>query len=296
MVARVTPRPYSIDLVTRGYEADPTRRVPLPMMLQYLEHLRWRSIVDPTSGLAPFVDLGHFFVVRNQEMCVQRAVGQDTALRAYMWPRGIGRSRIELGHELRRVEDGALVARAHVVGLWLDPNRRLSRIPDALRTFSAAIEAPEEAPAASSSTAATDRHESSYIRPPDLVFPERGLDIVPPADPPADGAFEYRTHVRPSDLDIFAHVNAATYLRFCDDARVASDGILGLGLRRPLMRCSIHHEKETVEGEPMRIQLWRPQPDEDLLAFWITAGEDDSLRCSATVELAPVGPAAGGTP
>lgn len=273
---------YHEDLTTRGYEADPTRRVPLPMVFQYLEHLRWRSIIDPASGLGPYVDRGHFFVVHRQRLVLARGFGQDTDIRAYMWPTKLGRSAIDLTHEIRRRSDGVVLARAEVTGLWLGPTRRLTRMPDELREFAAAIDAPEPAPPAAPECHA-DRLETSYIRPPDVAYPARDLDIEAPEPDSAPGdALEYHTRVRPSDLDIFAHVNAATYLRYCDDARVDAEGFLGEDGRAPAFRAAIRYERETLEGEDVTIRTWRPAPAD--VCFVIEA--HGVVRATARMELA----------
>lgn len=274
---------YFEDITSRGYEAGPSRRVPLPMVFQYMEHLRWRCIIDPASGLAPFVDQGYFFVVQKQRLVLHRAFGQDTDLRVYLMAGKIGRSAIDLTHEVRRRSDGALIASAEVTGLWLGPNRRLCRIPDALRSFATELEGPPE-PTAVQAECHADRMESSYIRPPEQVFPARGLDIEAPteADVPSD-ALAFEVLVRPSDLDIFAHVNAATYLRFCDDARAAAEGVWGAIGRAPACRAAIHYARETLEGEVLTVRSWRPTDTE--LSFALFAG--GVLRASARMEMAP---------
>jgi len=273
---------YFTDIVTRGYEADLTRRVPLPALFQYLEHLRWCSIIDPRSGLGSLVDVGYFFVVHQQRMVVRRAVGQDTPLRAYLWAEKVGRSSIDIGHEIRRLHDDAIVAEAHVTGLWLGPDRRLARIPDALREFAGTLEPP--APVGDGHARSTDaRLESSYIRPPDVPFPHRSIDIAAPADDLPEPSFAYQTRVRPSDLDIFAHVNAATYLRFCDDARIDGSAYFACETRRPTLRAAIRYVKETVEGETLTIRVWRV--DAETFAFTVRA--DGELRATAAMELAP---------
>ena len=274
-------RTYFEDLTTRGYEADPTRRVPLPMVFQYLEHLRWRSIIDPDSGLAPFVDEGHFFVVHKQGLVLRRGFGQDTDIRVYLWPVKLGRSSIEMRHEVRRRSDDVVLAEAEVTGLWLDPTRRLTRMPDALRAFCADIEPPPPAHPAGEEDHA-ERLETSFIRPPDVHYPGGPLSVVAPnsGDVPTD-AMTYRCHVRPSDLDIFAHVNAATYLRYCDDARVAADGLLGPLGRAPSTQAALHYARETLEGEEVEIRLWQAGDDE--VCFAIDAGGVN--RCTAAMRL-----------
>ena len=274
-------RTYYEDLTTRGYEADPTRRVPLPMVFQYLEHLRWRSIIDPDSGLGPYVDEGHFFVVHKQSLVLRRGFGQDTDIRVYLWPVKLGRSSIEMRHEVRRRSDDVVLAEAEVTGLWLGPTRRLTRMPDALRAFCSEIEPPPPASPADEEDHG-ERLETSFIRPPDVLYPSNPLAAVAPdaADAP-DDAITYRCHVRPSDLDIFAHVNAATYLRYCDDARVAAEGFLGPLGRAPSIQAALHYDRETLEGEEVEIRLWQTGDAE--VSFVIDSG--GVTRCTATMQL-----------
>ena len=274
-------RTYYEDLTTRGYEADPTRRVPLPMVFQYLEHLRWRSIIDPTSGLAPFVDQGFFFVVHKQSLVLRRGFGQDTDIRVFLWPTKLGRSSIDMRHEVRRRSDNVVLAEAKVTGLWLGPTRRLARIPDALRAFCDGLEAPEAA-APMGEENHGERLETSFIRPPDVLYPATPLSVEAPAhDSVPDDALEYRCMVRPSDLDIFRHVNAATYLRYCDDARVAAEGYLGAAGRAPSVQAALHYSRETLEAEEVHIRLWSVEPGE--VHFAIDAGGVN--RCMAAMRL-----------
>lgn len=276
---------FITDLVTRGYEADATRRVPLPMFYHYLEHQRWRAICDPEVGLAEHVDRGHFFVVHRQRMELLRGVGQDVPLRIYMWAEKVGRSSIDVRHEVRRMTDGVTVARAHVVGLWLGPTRRLTRIPDELRAY---IESLKEPPTTESDLVVqphvpcdADRMESSYIRPPERIYPVSGLDTltVPQAEDIPAHAHRFSLTVRWSELDIFNHVNAATYLRFCDDARAAfdqeHDSPAG-HLRRPQVGAALYYDRETLEGERIEVLSWKTAADR--LAFVLRSGEDGSLR------------------
>ncbi len=275
---------YYEDLTTRGYEAGPSRRVPLPMVFQYLEHLRWRCIIDPASGLGDFVDRGFFFVVQKQRLVLHRGFGQDTDLRAFMGCTKVGRSAIDITHEVRRRSDGAVMASAEVTGLWLGPNRRLTRIPDELRAF---VEGLGPIPPVDMSTVTLEDHserlESSYIRPPDLEFPTGSLAIDAPteADIPAD-AMRYVAVVRPSDLDIFSHVNAATYLRFCDDARAACSGILGELGTSPAYRAAIHYARETLQGEEVTVHTWPIGNTE--VGFALVAG--GTVRCTARMDIA----------
>ncbi|MCB9506189.1 MAG: hypothetical protein H6700_11875 [Myxococcales bacterium] len=274
---------FFTDIVTRGYEADASRRVPLPTLFQYLEHLRWCCIIDPRSGLGDAVDHGHFFVVHRQSMTVARAVGQDTPLRIYLWTERVGRSAIDIGHEIRRTTDGAVVATAQVTGLWLGPNRRLCRIPDRLREFAESVRPPPPPAAESALEDHSSRFESSYIRPPEIRYPASAAALPEFAEAVPDRAFRATTVIRPSDLDIFAHVNAATYLRLCDDTRIAAAGHFGIDTRRPAIRAAIRYDRETTEGEPLDVFVW--MLDATHVAYSLRV--DGDPRAAAVMEIAP---------
>jgi acyl-CoA thioesterase FadM len=199
----------------------------------------------------------------------------------FLWAKKIGRSSIELRHEVRRLSDDVVLAEADVTGLWLGPNRRLTRIPDALRDFCTELE-PPAASTAENSECHAERLETSFIRPPDVVYPDGPLSVVAPdADSAPADALEYRCHVRPSDLDIFAHVNAATYLRYCDDARAGAEGYLGALGRAPSVQSALHYARETLENEEVHIQFW--QVGEDEVHFVINAG--GVVRCTAALKV-----------
>ncbi|MFT5994368.1 MAG: acyl-CoA thioesterase FadM, partial [Bradymonadia bacterium] len=241
---------FTTDTITRGYEADTTRRVPVHIFYRFLEHQRWTAMCEADSGLPELVDHGHFFVVRRQRLVLERAIGQAVPLRTYMWCEHVGRSSIEVAHEVRRRTDGAVVARAQVNGLWLGPSRRLTRIPNELRAYMASLSAPPEIEpdlVALVGPAQGERLESSYIRPPELLLTPPVLDTLrPPSLEVPEDAHRYELTVRPSDLDIFNHVNAATYLEFCDDARLAATAA-GIGAwDAPVDGAAIHYHQETI--------------------------------------------------
>jgi acyl-CoA thioesterase FadM len=118
------------------------------------------------------------------------------------------------------------------------------------------------------------------------------LNVPNEEDAPADAHRSLRT-VRWSELDIFDHVNAATYLRFCDDARAAydleHDSPAGT-LRRPQIGAALHYDRETREGETLEILSWRVAPGR--LGFVLRSAEDGSLRSRVLMALAPVTEAA----
>ncbi len=236
---------FEIALRTRGYETDASTTIPIAVIFNYLEHLRWEWMHYEPLGLRSSLDAGHFFVVRDQAVEVLSAVGMRTDLRARGIVETVGRSLVHVRHELLH-PNGDPVAVARVSGLWLSPERRLVRVPDKLREYATSqVDALAAAPA-----------------PPTIAPPE--------GDAPAH-AHCHTITVRPSDLDRFDHVNAATYLRFFEDAALAASS----EPRPRPMRAAIRYEREALAGDALRAKTWR---HEDGYAFLLCRGDDVLCR------------------
>jgi acyl-CoA thioesterase FadM len=259
--------PYQTVLRTRGYECDRTRTVPIPVFMSYLEHLRWEVIRRPELGLEPLLDQGCFFVVGRQAVELLVRVGLGVELRLTTRIEKVGRATAEVTHAVHRVVDDVLVAHARVMGMWLGPDRRLARLPDSLREVWRQHDAlPRPALSPPTPAAGASAYTPSIVSPPEVVHTMCGLDgLAPPPDGPPEGAWAYQMTVRPSDIDIFDHVNAASYLRFCDDARLAAADAGALGpaegqrARGPAVRVAIAYHREAVRGDALTIATW-PAP------------------------------------
>lgn len=221
---------------TRGYECDHHRVVTLPVYLSFLEQMRWEWIQNPELGLIEHIHTGHFFVVRRQTLALARHTGMcvDFAIRGVL--RKTGRSLVSVEHDLVRA-DGVLMARAKVQGVWIGPNRRMARLPRVLRehVFEGVLES-EEGPAHEGSP-------SSFMDPPQPTFPVDLSLEVPPPD--LEGA-ESELVVRPTDCDIFGHVNASSWLRYFEDVRRRRDDRQGRIV-------AIDYSGEALAGEPLTI-------------------------------------------
>ena len=244
-----------LELTTRGYECDQTATVPIDRLLAFCEHQRWESMRDPEVGIVEEVHKGFFFVVLEQRIERLVSVGMAVPLRMEMTLDEVGRSTIWVRHVLRRQSDGVPVAIARVRGGWMSPRRRLARIPDALREIAKrqAALAREEL----TGEEGVGGTPGSWFDPPTLSRLARGL--LTPAEEPL-GPVVARRMVQPRDADIFAHVNAATWLRYFEDAA---------GTATPAWRASLVYKKEARPGQEVCLHIAR---------------EGEVLQCAATLD------------
>lgn len=308
------PLPFVRAVSTRGYELDTTRSVSIPIIMNYLEHLRWEVMQEPSLGLKEALDEGHFFVVGQQDVELVRRVGMGVPLDVSLVMRKVGRSRAVVEHAIHRSDrprdDKSLVAHAEVTGMWLGPNRRLARLPEGIREVGRAhaelpavllesvhasgIPSPEEAP--------------SFIERPEVTHRSRGLGHIAlpelTAELPAHGqVFRHQLVVRPSDLDIFNHVNASKYLRFFEDARhlagvrkaiewahpptdSAHDDADVCALK-PHVRASVSYHQEAVLGDTLDVVGWALPSDATTpvrFQFVLLRGDEAPL-CRGLIEL-----------
>jgi acyl-CoA thioesterase FadM len=217
-------RRFERSLRTRGYEMDSTGYIPVSMLASFMEHTRWQSMQDPDFGLTRYWRRG---VLRAQRIEVLERVTFDIELVIDCVVGRIGKTSFDLCNQMRRREDGALVARGVATAVNLGERGRPTPID----------------PAAAELVRAT----------PD--FPP--LELVPA--PP--GAWTREITVCPSDQDIQQHVNHARYLDFVEDTRAfalragAYAGARELA-ERPLRRVAISYEREASVGDTLRAATW----------------------------------------
>lgn len=274
---------FTEEIVTRGSECDASRAIALPMWLEYFEHLRWCWIRHPAFGLVDHVHRGHFFVVRQQVFAMSQGVPQGVPLRLLGVLEKVGRCEATVRHEAWRLDTGEKVLHGRVSGLWLGPDRRLTRIPDETRA-AAALHAPVLAALEGSGPWARAREgrEGSYFEPPQPVWEALPVEVDLETRPEAVHRHDFV--VRPSDEDIFQHVNAATWLKFGDDARAAAvaSGALGAwGVGRSI-RVGLRYLREAVRGEALRAEV--AAVGDGALAVTIVDA-DDQVRCRLHLDL-----------
>src|ERR1041385_15013 len=122
----------SLRVVSRGYELASNGMLPVAAYLRYLEHLRWRTISRSEKiPLRLFWTLG---VVRAQVLEIFEPVSFDVELELTMWVSRVGRTSIELSHDIVRT-DGTRIGRSTATIVTLDAERRPAPVNDGARAF-----------------------------------------------------------------------------------------------------------------------------------------------------------------
>jgi acyl-CoA thioesterase FadM len=276
---------FSKTTTTRGYEPDRHATVPLQRYLNYLEWLRWEFIQEPSTGLVEGLSSGHFPVVRSQRFELIQRVGMGRDLVLWAQVTKVGRSTVTLEHHVVAADDGSLVAHAIVEGLWLGPSRRLVRIPDAFRSLAAEharLDSPSHQILSPRSTGGDG--PLIHTNPEPHVFKRRGLDLD--LEKTIGAAFRVERIVRPSDIDIFSHVNAATYVDIFEDALYEAYKARALPEAvetRPtaVNRLVIQYDREALLDETVAIHCWPVAGGG--YAFELCRASDREVLCRATL-------------
>ncbi|MCO4745831.1 MAG: acyl-[acyl-carrier-protein] thioesterase [Proteobacteria bacterium] len=258
-------QPFSLKLSSRGYECDTSGTVSIAHILSYCEHQRWETMREPELGLVEAVHDGHFFVVLEQHIERLCSFGMSVPLRIEMVLDQVGRSSVWVRHALVRESDNRLLAIAKVRGAWLGPNRRLARIPGRLRDV-AQLQAgvPFHEHAGEHGTGGT---EGSWFDPPTKSREAQGM-LAPPAV--ADGPIVEQRTVRHRDTDVFGHLNAATWLRFFEDAATPE---------HHSWRASLKYIREALPGDHLDMHVVHIDG-----VAWCAATRDGELLATATIE------------
>ena len=253
--------PFARTYIVRGYEVDASRTMPLPVSLSFLEQLRWEWMSDPEWGLDEGIHNGFFFVVRRQilEMVEHPRYSERLLVEGRL--ERVGRSEVLVQHQLS--VDGRMMGHARVQGVWLGPNRRLARIPDVPRALGRrqAEEIPAWVAPVGHAENAVLGDSPSFLDAPRYVYRGRGLDLE-------EQDFEVRHRctvvVRPSDCDVFQHVNASQYLRYCEDARIAAGGPAHAN------RVLLDYANEALAGDTLLLETGYDGPDAASGGVWRT--------------------------
>ena len=279
---------FFTDIITRGTEPSRYRTIAMPTLFRYLEHVRWQAILAPESGLTEYVHEGYFFVVRSQKLEIHQRIGQQIPLRVCLWIDKVGRSAIHMQHRIIRTDTNEIIATAHVVGLWMNSARRLARIPNEVREFADRWNQPlPQEPI--DRDAAPKGHAQSFITPLVEHLPSFGLEWDAPAEVPDGVAIaDHKLIVRPSDIDIFDHVNAATYIRWMDDTRILNVGCeaygdVGEAAAAQNVRTGVKYLQETCVGEAVTVRSWMIDPVRCAIGFAILGPEMD-VRVTGRIE------------
>jgi acyl-CoA thioesterase FadM len=236
-------------LMTRGYELDHDETIPLAAYMRYLEHMRWvsRGRLRGRRGEGRGV-------VRAQRIEIYHALGAHVELEMTAWISRMGRTSMDMSHDLIRIQDGELIGRSTATLVAIDEAGRPTPFPT--ETPPVILERP--------TVDAMRLHEQV----------------------PAD-AFSRPLEVRRSDHDRQQHVNQARYGEFIEDTRIGCADAGGYGAGdwlRPLRRFAISYEREAAAGDPLVARSWRAFDAAGALAFQLDRGLDDVV-VRARVEL-----------
>jgi len=292
--------PFVHHLVTRGTEIDHTATVSPFSALRYFEHLRWLMMRDPRLGLQAGLEASHFFVVRSQVLELRRRVGMGVPLTMRTAFEHCGRSTARVLHVATRDSDGAIVARARVTGVWLGSDRRLARLPDAFRAFAnaqAAAATPDDDDPDRAGDPLPDPHvqgyPGSFVAPPGVVLPPMTVRTEPPRELPEAILYSHLLTVEPRDLDVFGHVNAATWMSMAHDARHYADRAGRLPPdttgSRWTARFGLFYGREAVAGARLRVSVWQPGPRSLAYAFEDADDHGAPPLCTAQGDYSPGG-------
>lgn len=268
------PDVFAMPYRTRGYEAGPSRAIELAQHMRYFGALRWEVMLADRFHLRPELERGAFFVIHEQRVELVRDVGVGVDLRVELWWAFVGRSSVRIVQ--RALARGEVVAQGRVTCAWLGPQRRLARLPEAFREEAARVrgggrEVVLRAPSESEGAA------EGWVDPPARCHGGTGLEAIAPPGAEEAAALRRKAErvslvVRPSDVDIFGHVNATHYVPLFDDARRA------LGGTGRVVRAALAYAKETLAGERVDIVCRR---GEDGWACGLYGTDEEAPRTRA---------------
>ncbi len=285
---------FSRSLRTRGYEADPSRAIPLAQFMAYFGMLRWEVLLEPHFQLVDDLRTGHFFVIREQQVELIRRVGIGVGMEIHLWWEFVGRSSVRIVQQALRRSDQAVVAQGRITCAWLGPHRRLIRIPEPHRLAARAVTGGPRGVverltdrADDGGPADLDPGQLSYFDPEPVRYAPGDLALPLLAEAPA-GAWSTKLKIRPSDVDIFGHVNATHYVNLLDDVRgqARADGAYGLDsgwATGRSTRVGIRYDREVVANAEVSIASWTAPQRDGAVGFAIGLPGGGPAACIGTV-------------
>ncbi len=222
------PIPASLTFTVRGDELDRTGAVGAAQLLRYLENGRWQATLAADNGMAALFTHGRKMVVRAQRMRVDAPVRWGEELTLLTWLARAGRTSVDIAHRLTRLSDGALVADAVLTGVQIDDAGRPTPLPEEV---------------------------ARLVGGPALDPALLAVALAPTLPP---DAWSWPQTIRPSQTDLFRHVNHSRYVDLFEDARwfmERANGIPDWQPKRPLALVALEYRREAKAGDDVRVQL-----------------------------------------
>jgi acyl-CoA thioesterase FadM len=245
------------ELTARGDELAQDGRVGLPQLLAWFEHARWQAVMAGSGELAALSSEGRLMVVRHQAIALHGRVRLGERVLVTAGIARVGTTSVGLAQSMwRDGETPRKVAELRLTGVALGPDRRPAPLPEAVRAF------------------------VQHLPDPPLL-----QDLQPQAitAPP----WTWQAAVRPSEIDVFHHVNHARYASWVQDALVLGvrQGSLA-GLHYAIDALALDYHREITLGETIDVAV-QPRADAPLADAEVrVAGE---VRCRAVVRLRSAG-------
>lgn len=239
----------SLTFTVRGDELDRTGTVGGAQLLRYLENGRWQATMAAENSMAALFTGGRKMVVRAQRMQLGVAVSWGEALTLQTWLTRTGRTSVDIGHLLTRESDGARVCEAMLTGVQIDETGRPTPLPDDVVAQVGGRE--------------LDSH----------LLTTTFADSLP------SDAWAWPQTIRPSQTDLFRHVNHSRYVDLFEDARWFMERSRSIAVWRPkrtLALVALEYRREAKAGDDVRVLL--QLRDADTLDAVLLRGDETLTR------------------
>lgn len=221
----------------RHYECDAYGHLNNVNYVRYMQETALDASADIGWDNERYQAIGHHWLIRETDIEYLQPLVWNDDVDVTSYVIDFRRIQSRRRYEFHRVSDGALVAQATTVWVYLNTETlRLARIPDSMiQDF-----APDGLP--------------------DSSKPHR----FPPAPPQPKGVFHHQRRAEWRDIDTVGHVNNASYMAYCEDASTqvgrgfgwTMQAMLDEGFALVLRRFRIQYLQPAVLDDDLVISTW----------------------------------------
>ncbi len=240
----------SLVMTVRGDELDRTGGIGAAQLLRYLESGRWQATMETNNAMTSLFTGGRKMVIREQRLRVHDVLTWGEEVTVQTWVARAGRTSLDFGHLMTRTRDKSRVCEALLTAVQIDESGRPTPLPEDVR---------------------------AETNPPELD-PTLGALALPDALPSA--AWSWAQTIRPSQTDLFRHVNHSRYVDLFEDARwfmERAQGLPGWQPKRHLTAVALEYRREAKAGDDVHVRLLNR--DAQTLEALLVRGEEVLTRC-----------------